>query len=98
VAADKAIKHECPLSMIGLMVEEGRIDSVVIKHSWCVPNTTTSSSTSTVAVATAAASSSSSSQHKADWHRCQEDLNNNNAVGSDERGALRDWNEEVNVL
>jgi hypothetical protein len=75
---EKAMQHDCPLAMIGMMVGEGRIDQVVIKHSWCVPDSNKSETTK---------------GHRADWHRCQEDLNNS-SIASDERGALRDWNEE----
>lgn len=71
--------------MIGLMVSEGRTDAVVIKPPWCLPPDNPPNNNGGL----------SNAHGSWDRHRVEEDLSSSPLWGGDERGALRDWNEEV---
>jgi hypothetical protein len=91
-AAAQAAAHEDPLAMIGLMVREGRTDAVVIKPPWCLPPLRPGGEGGGEG---GGGGLGSNKLHEFDQHRLEEDLSSSPLWGGDERGALRDWNEEV---
>uniref|UniRef100_A0A7S2D7Q1 Clu domain-containing protein n=1 Tax=Octactis speculum TaxID=3111310 RepID=A0A7S2D7Q1_9STRA len=110
-AKSKSLLHESPLEMLALMVTEGRMDSVIIRPQWCIPPTPPRldyppSSGKTEGEGMCAESSTTGSdstegrgvEWSMDLNRAEEDLSANLPWGMDERGALRDWNEEYQCV
>jgi len=78
-STERARAADGPLDLLALMVGEGRVDALTSRLQWNV-------------LASNKHQQNTNAGHKLDLNRMEEDLLN--AYGMDERGALRDWNEE----
>ncbi|KAG5189837.1 clustered mitochondria-domain-containing protein [Tribonema minus] len=79
-AAERAVLPEDPLQTLAVMVRDGKVDAVTTTPQWNVPNTTEGINNPL-------------GPHMADQSRAEEDATS--TFGMEERGPLRDWNEEL---
>ncbi|CAM9103094.1 unnamed protein product [Phaeothamnion confervicola] len=90
-AAAAAQQADSADEVIAAMVAEGRLDSSTVTLQWNIPAALGTTLPAAARVSPGAASWSVEG-HMADPNRAEEDLSN--GFGMDERGALRDWNDE----